>query len=139
MRAFPSGWSRRPLLAGFLALALFSSPAEAFRMMLTFRMTPSAAVPGSCVRAKPRFQRKTSSQPIESPSSLVIRKAPAVRPPAAFEPDTREWWNAGPERAGFAALRREAALKMPAYLRSFLPSSPQHHLYPPAEPVPLAS
>ncbi|HEV3026623.1 MAG TPA: hypothetical protein VG457_03580 [Planctomycetota bacterium] len=139
MRAFADRRSRRSLLAGLLALVLCSSPADALRMMATGRFAAVAARPGACVGARLGLQRRTPPQAIESPGSLVIRKAVVARSPAALAVEAREWGTAGLERAGFAALRRDAPLKMPAYLRGFLSSSPQRPLYPPAEPVLLAS
>ncbi|HVR84346.1 MAG TPA: hypothetical protein VMU54_08550 [Planctomycetota bacterium] len=138
MRAFSDGRSRRSLLAALLALTLCTSPREALRMMLTLRSTPISARPGSCVGSWLRLQRRTPPQPIEAPGSLVIRKA-AARPSASFDPEPREGWNAGFESAGVAARCLDAPFRMPAYLRSFLTSSPHHPVYPPSEPVPLAT
>src|SRR5258707_11301209 len=137
MRANSEGRPRRSFLAGFLVVLLFCSPAEALRMLFTLRFTPVAALSGTCVGAKLRLQRKTPPQPIELTRPLVIRKGDAARIPIPFD---RSLWDSGvsaPKSAGFPGPGPESQLKGAAYLRSFLPSSPQNPVYPPAEPVPL--
>jgi hypothetical protein len=139
MRAFSDGRPRRSILAGFLALALFSSPAEALRMMLTVRSTPNAALRGPRVGARLKLQRKTPPQQVESTRPLGIRKLSTLRSAVAFDRGPRDSWGQAADPTGFLVLRIDRALRMPAYLRSFLPSSPQNPVFPPAEPVPLAS
>jgi len=137
MRAISEGRPRLPLLAGFLAILLFCSPAEALRMLLTIRFTPMATLSGPRVGAKLRLQRKTPPLPIELTRRLMIRKADVARLPAPFDRGLRESWVLAMNGPGFRDPGPEAQLKRPAYLRSFLPSSPQNPVYPPAEPVPL--
>src|SRR5689334_20649260 len=134
MRAISEGRPRLSVPAGVLAILLFCSPAEALRMLLTLRFTPAVALSGTHVGAKLRLQRKTPPLPIELSRPLVIRKGDVVRTPVPFDRGFRDCANSAPNGASSGASGPEAQLNRPAYLRSFLPSSPQHPLYPPAEP-----
>ena len=138
MLAISGSRMRRSGLAGFLGLLLFSCPADALRMLHTLRFMPIAALSGPCVGANLKLHRKTPPLPIETPRTLVIRKIDAARLLVPFDRGIRESWGGISDRAGVTALWPRAQLNMPDYLRSFLPSSPQNPVYPPAEPVPLS-
>jgi len=137
MRAISGGLPHQTFLAGVLAILLFCSPAEAFRMLLTLRFTPRIAVEGSCIGAKLRLQRKTPPLPIELTRPRVIRRTDAASFIVPSDRNFRDSWSAMPNGPVFRDPGPEAQLKQPAYLKSFLPSSPQNPVYPPAEPVPL--
>src|SRR5579864_8975412 len=139
MRMVPHGRSGRSLLACFLAITLFSSPAEALRTMLMLRRTSSAAPGVLCVGARLRLRRSSPPSQVEATRPLVVRKSDLARPAAGFDRGARELGSGSPRAAALLVPWKEGILTTPSYLRAFLPSSPQHPLHPPAEPVLLAS
>jgi len=106
-------------------------------MMLTLSFTPIPAKCGPWVGAMPKMERRTPPPPIEATRPLVVRKADAARSSVAFDRGAREPWNGGPDTPGRAILPTDGPLRMPAYLRIILPSSPQKSRLPRGEPVPL--
>src|SRR5256885_1738698 len=110
MRAISGGRPPLSLLAGFLVMVLFCSPAEALRMFLTLRFMPVAALSGSNVGAKLRLQRKTPPIPIEVTRPLVIPKPDIARLPVPFGRGLRDSLVPGPNDAGFRNSGPDAQL-----------------------------
>ena len=123
---------RRSLLAAPLALILLSSPSAALQMMYTLRFTSVLDLPGVRIQAKLKLQRKTPPQPILATRQLVIRRLENDPPSLPLSRAFRETM----VRAGgpvLLAAPSGSALKAPAYLQIFRPSTPQNPVFPPSD------